>query len=48
MSEETPQRPPDEEAEDQSDNAIGFRNVDEQGDYDEAGRQEGGRQEGDA
>jgi hypothetical protein len=35
--EETSGRPPDEAAEDQSTNEIGFRDVDEEGEYDESG-----------
>jgi hypothetical protein len=31
-----PRRPPDEAAEDQSTNELGFRDVDEEGDYDES------------
>jgi len=37
---EKPRRPPEEEAEDQATNEIGYRNVDEEGEYDERpGRQ---------
>jgi hypothetical protein len=34
-------RPPEEAAEDQSTNELGFRDVDEEGDYDEAGGGQG-------
>jgi|1185.fasta_scaffold257381_2 hypothetical protein len=34
-------RPPDEAAEDQSTNELGFRDVDEEGDYDESGGSQG-------
>jgi hypothetical protein len=34
--EERADRPPEEAAEDQSTNELGFRDVDEEGDYDEA------------
>jgi hypothetical protein len=37
MSADETQRPPDEEAEDQSTNEIGFRDVDEDADHDESG-----------
>ena len=43
---EEPQRPPDEAAEDQSTNELGFRDVDEEGDYDESGGSQGGSQGG--
>jgi len=36
MTADESQRPPDEEAEDQSTNEIGFRDVDEEADHDEA------------
>ena len=36
MTADETQRPPDEEAEDQSTNEIGFRDVDEEEDHDEA------------
>ena len=36
---ERPERPSHEEAEDQAANEIGFRNVDEEADHDERGRQ---------
>jgi hypothetical protein len=35
MAADETQRPPDEEAEDQSTNEIGFRDVDEEADHDE-------------
>ena len=34
-------RPPEEAAEDQSTNELGFRNVDEEGDHDESGGEQG-------
>ena len=39
---EEPRRPPDEAAEDQSTNELGFRDVDEEGDYDESRGGQGG------
>jgi hypothetical protein len=36
MATDETQRPPEEQAEDQSTNEIGFRNVDEEADHDEA------------
>jgi hypothetical protein len=39
---EEPRRPPDEAAEDQSTNELGFRDVDEEGDYDESPGGQGG------
>jgi hypothetical protein len=36
MTEERGDRPPEEAAEDQSTNELGFRDVDEEGDYDES------------
>ena len=40
------QRPPEEAAEDQSTNELGFRDVDEEGDYDESRGSQGGSQRG--
>jgi hypothetical protein len=37
MAADETQRPPDDEAEDQSSNEIGFRDVDEEADHDESG-----------
>ena len=42
---ERPVPEPDEEAEDQSSNEIGFRDVDEEQDYDESGGPQGSDQE---
>jgi hypothetical protein len=41
-------RPPDEAAEDQSTNELGFRDVDEEGDYDESRGSQGGASRGGA
>jgi hypothetical protein len=45
---EEPQRPPDEAAEDQSTNELGFRDVDEEGDYDESRGSQGGGSSGES
>jgi hypothetical protein len=36
-----PDRPPEEAAEDQSTNELGYRDVDEEGTYDESGGEQG-------